>query len=166
MKKVLLQPTKRHELQTISTYEAEQGTAEYVLSYSEEQHLKAFSAEHSHYLTIFHDDQMCGFIIYVREEKHAIELRRIVVSKKGEGLGTLALQAFEKFCATSCGAARIWLDVFERNARARHVYRKHGFNEFGVSEHSGARLVLMEKYLSHPAPLDPNTNGANNPKCT
>jgi RimJ/RimL family protein N-acetyltransferase len=37
------------------------------------------------------------------------------------------------------GAHRLWLDVFEHNARARHVYRSMGFAEEGVD----GSLVVM-----------------------
>jgi RimJ/RimL family protein N-acetyltransferase len=45
------------------------------------------------------------------------------------------------------GRRRIWLDVFEHNARGRHVYEKLGYRRFDSGELDGKPLLLYEKQL-------------------
>ena len=61
-----------------------------------------------------------------------VELKRIVISRPGQGLGRLVMQAIVAKVFDELAAHRLWLDVFEHNARARHVYRSSGFVEEGV----------------------------------
>jgi RimJ/RimL family protein N-acetyltransferase len=62
----------------------------------------------------------------------SVELMRIVVSEPGKGLGRMVLEAVLSKAFDELSAHRLWLDVFEHNARARHVYRSVGFVEEGV----------------------------------
>jgi len=50
-----------------------------------------------------------------------------------------------KFCTMKLGVVRIWLDVFEHNQRARHVYTQLGYEVFGRKTIDGRVLLLMEK---------------------
>ena len=53
----------------------------------------------------------------------------------------------DQICRSEFGRLRVWLDVFETNLRARHVYEQCGYQRFGESEHEGRRLLLYEKVL-------------------
>ena len=64
---------------------------------------------------------------------------RIVISEPGQGLGRMVLRAIMSKVFDELGAHRLWLDVFEYNARARHVYRSLGF----VEESVDGSLVVM-----------------------
>jgi RimJ/RimL family protein N-acetyltransferase len=78
-----------------------------------------------------------------------IELQRIVIGLPGRGLGSRALRLVIDKVFQEYGARRLWLDVFQHNNRARHVYRKAGFIEEGLVNHAatgGAQsrpLVVM-----------------------
>lgn len=71
----------------------------------------------------------------------------------------MLLQAILSKAFDELAAHRLWLDVFEHNARARHVYRSVGFSEEGVlrecvkQQERYASLVVMsileDEYRSH-----------------
>jgi RimJ/RimL family protein N-acetyltransferase len=75
----------------------------------------------------------------IQSEDCSVELKRIVISEPGQGLGRMVLRAMMSKVFDELGAQRLWLDVFEHNARARHVYRSVGFAEEGVD----GSLVVM-----------------------
>lgn len=84
-----------------------------------------------------------------------VELKRIVIGDPGRGLGRLALEAVVSKVFHRFGAHRLWLDVFEHNARARHVYRSVGFVEEGALQECVGQdgtirsLVVMAIHAHH-----------------
>jgi len=68
----------------------------------------------------------------IQSPNRSIELMRIVVAEPGRGLGRRVLEAVIAKAFHELSAHRLWLDVYEHNARARHVYRSVGFVEEGV----------------------------------
>lgn len=78
-----------------------------------------------------------------------IELKRIVIRLPGQGNGKQALSLLLKKVFEEFGAHRLWLDVFETNLRAQHVYRGFGFRQEGVLREAVYRdgeyhsLILM-----------------------
>jgi RimJ/RimL family protein N-acetyltransferase len=72
------------------------------------------------------------------------ELRRIVVSAPGRGVGTAVVGLVRELCKRDLGRQRVWLEVFESNERALHVYESCGFLRFGSADHEGRRLLLYE----------------------
>jgi len=53
-----------------------------------------------------------------------------------QGYGSDALRALIRFGFGELRLERIWLDVYDFNARARHVYERVGFVEEGVLRHA------------------------------
>jgi RimJ/RimL family protein N-acetyltransferase len=96
-------------------------------------------------------EHRCGFAILrgLSSPHRNIELKRFVIATPGQGTGSAVLSLVLQFVFDALGAHRLWLDVFEDNARARHVYRKAGFREDGVFREAIYRdgefhtLVLM-----------------------
>lgn len=77
-----------------------------------------------------------------------VELRRIVISKKGNGLGQQAIALMEEYCAEHLNCSRVWLDVFESNKRGIYLYQKLGYKQFKQTEFEGQQLLCMEKTLN------------------
>jgi RimJ/RimL family protein N-acetyltransferase len=71
---------------------------------------------------------LCG----LQSENHNIELKRIVIRAPGRGYGKQILQLLLGKVFGEFGAHRLWLDVFEFNLRAQHVYRSLGFQQDGI----------------------------------
>lgn len=69
----------------------------------------------------------------------SIELLRLAVAEADRGLGKPLLRRLMALAFTELGANRFWLDVFDDNARARHVYRTVGFREEGLLREATVR---------------------------
>jgi diamine N-acetyltransferase len=80
----------------------------------------------------------------------SMELMRIVVSQPGQGLGRKVLRAIIDKVFDELEAHRLWLDVFEHNTRARHVYRSVGFVEEGRND-SLVVMSMCEKSNNRPS---------------
>ena len=74
-----------------------------------------------------------GFVILqgCRNPHHSVELKRIVLQPKGQGLGRACVRLLEQMAFRDLGAHRFWLDVKSQNARAQALYRSEGFVEEG-----------------------------------
>lgn len=127
--------------------EREKDTREFVIGYDEERHRRAMADLNVRYLRIADEGVLVGFIILVLDKDGSVELRRIVVTRKGAGIGQRAIAIVEGFCRAALGVSRIWLDVFEHNHRGRRLYEKLGYSQFGVGAFEGRRLLLYEKQL-------------------
>lgn len=86
--------------------------------------------------------------------KRSIELRRIVIRDKGKGFGREALRLIHQYCFRQLSARSIWLDVFEDNERAQHLYRSEGYHFFSPGmekmnlSHGDKKLLYLIKYSS------------------
>ena len=70
-----------------------------------------------------------GFLILIgcRNPHQSIELKRMVIASKGQGLGRAALRVAKRVAFDDLGAHRFWLDVKSRNLRAKALYDSEGF---------------------------------------
>jgi diamine N-acetyltransferase len=74
-----------------------------------------------------------GFVILqgCRNPHHSVELKRIVLQHKGQGLGRACVRLLMQMAFRDLGAHRFWLDVKSLNTRAQALYRSEGFVEEG-----------------------------------
>jgi len=119
----------------------------FILPYTRERHLAELSTENVRYLAIDGPSGMAGFIILKVESDWSVEFRRIVVDNRGQGVGKKALDELEVYCRNEFNSHRIWLDVFEDNARARHLYSSKGYETTGTRSYNGRTLIIMEKAI-------------------
>lgn len=80
-------------------------------------------------------------------------LHTLVISAAsvGKGYGREFLQYYEKY-ARDLGCTELRIDTNARNAVARSIYKKYGYEEIGIvptvfNGIPGVQLVLLEKYL-------------------
>ena len=73
--------------------------------------------------------EAAGFLILIgcRNPHQSIELKRMVIQSKGQGLGRAALRVAKRVAFDDLGAHRFWLDVKSRNLRAKALYESEGF---------------------------------------
>ena len=69
----------------------------------------------------------------------SIELVRMAVAAPGAGLGSRLLRHVIRLAFEQLGANRLWLDLFDDNHRARHVYKNAGFQQEGVLRDAALR---------------------------
>jgi diamine N-acetyltransferase len=108
---------------------------EYIGRWTSEEHAEAFGDPDTRYLIALDDSgDPLGYIILrgLQSEHRSLELKRVVMQSPGQGHGKLALQLLLKKVFEEFGAHRLWLDVFESNTRAQHVYRSLGFQQDGI----------------------------------
>jgi diamine N-acetyltransferase len=73
------------------------------------------------------------------EDSRSIELKRIVVAVPERGLGRRVLTEIIRTAFRELGAHRLFLDVFEDNGRARHLYESLGFKHEGIMREAAYR---------------------------
>ena len=73
--------------------------------------------------------QATGFVILqgCRSPHRAVELKRIVLQDKGQGLGRACVRLLKQMAFRDLHAHRFWLDVKSKNLRAQQLYESEGF---------------------------------------
>ena len=142
---LLVRATDRTELERI--YRMERGEArEFIMAYSLDRHHAEFARPGVTYKSIWSEGHHVGFLILALDpDGRSVEFRRIVVIEPGRGFGRKAVRAVDAICRDELGRARVWLDVFEANQRARYLYEQCGYRRFGEYEREGRMLLLYEK---------------------
>jgi len=73
------------------------------------------------------------------EDSRSVELKRVVVAIPERGLGRRILRELQRITFHEFGAHRLFLDVFEDNSRARHIYESLGFRYEGIMRDAACR---------------------------
>ena len=140
------------DLNAIQQMEQDPANRSFICPYSADRHRQIIAdADSFHFKVLDREGALVGFMILARtlSEDESLELRRIVIRKKGLGYGKRCLQWVKQWCFVKQGCHRLWLDVFTDNERARHLYRSQGFVEEGTKreciwgEDGRQSLVLM-----------------------
>jgi diamine N-acetyltransferase len=108
---------------------------EFVGQWSEERHRATLEGGDARYYvseTEWGELQAYAILRGLHEDSRAIELKRIVVAVPERGLGRRLLRELMHIAFTELGAHRLFLDVYEDNARARHIYESLGFQYEGI----------------------------------
>jgi diamine N-acetyltransferase len=129
-----LTPTTSADLPFALAAERDPEARRHVVAWPRERHLAAIAAADEAHLLVRVGGDPVGFVLLagLRSPHRAVELRRLVVTRRGEGLGRRALDAALRLAFAEHGAHRVWLDVKVHNARARRLYARAGFVEEGV----------------------------------
>lgn len=121
----------------------------YVGQWPEERHARTLAGTDARYFVHEAEPGVLGAYAILRgfdESSDSIELKRLVVGAPGHGLGRRTLKELMRIVFEEYGKHRLFLDVFEDNARAQHVYRSLGFVQEGVmrdaAERDGRRFSL------------------------
>jgi diamine N-acetyltransferase len=129
-----LTPTTPEDLPFVMAAERAEHARAFVIAWSPEQHMEAIADRDQEHLIVHADGERAGFVLEagLTSPHDSVELRRIVVSRPGHGIGRRAIEAVLDRAFESQGAHRVWLDVKPHNARARRLYAATGFVEEGV----------------------------------
>lgn len=141
--------TTPEQIPEIMRMEADEEIAEFVTQFSSDRHARDLRDPGVVYKSIYDEDRsLIGFIILALDpDGTSVELRRIVVAPKGNGYGGRAMTLAETVCRDEIGRDRLWLDVFESNTRARRVYERCGYRQFGTGALRGKPLLFYDKLL-------------------
>jgi diamine N-acetyltransferase len=115
---------------------------EFVGQWSEERHRATLAGGDARYYvseTEWGEVQAYAILRGINEASRAIELKRIVVAVPERGLGRRMLKELMRIAFRELGAHRFFLDVYDDNARARHLYESLGFKYEGVMREAAHR---------------------------
>jgi len=119
----------------------------YVHSWDEPTHRDHLSDPKYHYLVAEDvEGSPLGYAILHDDGPGRVEWRRIIVAARGRGVGKAFMAAVLDHFFKEHGTQVVWLDVYEKNDRAVHVYETLGFKATGedLAKVPGERLVIME----------------------
>jgi diamine N-acetyltransferase len=132
---MLLRTATPDDLAAIMALERTPMAREFVGQWSEQRHQATMTGGDARYYVSETDrGELEGYAILrgLQENSRAIELKRIVVAVPERGLGRRMLQELIRIVFCELEAHRFYLDVFDHNARARHLYESLGFRYEGV----------------------------------
>jgi len=145
---VMLKESTLKQLDTFVEMEKDDVANQFVILYSIKKHRNSFSQPGITYLTVYHKNKICGyFLLSLDSDENRVELRRVIVSEKGKGIGQKAIIQMHQYCKTVLKRSRIWLDVFAHNPRGLHIYEKLGYTRFKSEPYGDHILHFYEKSL-------------------
>ncbi|MEO8151532.1 MAG: GNAT family protein [Rhizobacter sp.] len=156
---IRLRPTMLSDLDFVSTVEQDAQNLPFITPWERIQHEGAVRfPDFRHFIVEAGADyRSTGFVILqgCRNPHHSVELKRIVLQTKGQGLGRACVRLLAQMAFRDLGAHRFWLDVKSLNTRALALYRSEGFVEEGrlresVTTYDGGydSLVVMSMLAS------------------
>ena len=139
---MLLRLTTPDDIPAILALERTALAREFVGQWSEERHRSTLAGDDARYFvseTAWGEIQAYAILRGIQESSRAIELKRIVVAVPERGLGRRMLKELMRIAFLELSAHRLFLDVYEDNARARHLYESLGFQYEGVLRDAARR---------------------------
>jgi RimJ/RimL family protein N-acetyltransferase len=133
---IILRNTQEDDLDFVVDSERQPDNAQYVDQWTKEQHRNSLFQEDILHLIVEEKatNEPVGYVIIggLTNPNQNIEFRRVVISKKGKGLGKETLKLVKKVAFEQLNAHRLWLDVRHKNQRAQNLYKSEGFIEEGI----------------------------------
>ncbi|HEY1499380.1 MAG TPA: GNAT family protein [Acidobacteriaceae bacterium] len=130
-----LRPARVDDIQAIMVMERLPACGAFVGNWTDEEHrTRLASGDCGYFVAELRAGEIAGFAILrgLTSPHRSVRLQRIVVAKPGNGIGRLMLCGILDHVFREVNAHRLWLDVFESNTRAQHVYASLGFRREGV----------------------------------
>lgn len=127
---MLLRLAVTADIPRIVALERTPGARQFVGQWAEERHRATLAGADARYLVSESDSgALLAYVILrgLSEESGAIELKRVVVAEPMRGLGRRVLIDVIRMVFEDFHAHRLFLDVYEDNVRARHLYESLGF---------------------------------------
>jgi diamine N-acetyltransferase len=142
---MLLRLATMDDIPAILALERTPMAREFVGQWSEDRHRATLVGGDARYFvseTEWSEVQAYAILRGISENSRAIELKRIVVAVPERGLGRRMLKELMRIAFREVGAHRLFLDVYEDNSRARHLYESLGFQYEGLMRHAARREDL------------------------
>ena len=144
-----LRPAELGDIDFILALEAEDDASQWIRRWSRARHEQALGEPDEATLIVEAGSQRLGFVLLggLTSEVHSIELRRIVVRPRGEGLGRRTLRLILDLAFDQLGAHRVSLDLKVENDRARRAYEAVGFVHEGVLREAAPGIGRYEPLI-------------------
>lgn len=153
-----LRPTMLSDLDFVISVERDSANLPFITPWERTQHEGAIRfPDFRHFIVEAGPDYAsAGFVILqgCRNPHRSVELKRIVLQPKGQGLGRACVRLLAQMAFRDLGAHRFWLDVKSKNERALALYRSEGFVEEGrlresVRSGEGYDSLVVMSLLEH-----------------
>jgi diamine N-acetyltransferase len=147
-----LRESAERDIPELMAIEADPDVSPWITVWPAERHRRALSEPDEAHMVFSRRGRTVGFLLLagLTAPDRSIELRRIALSCRGEGLGAGALELALGYAFDVLGARSVWLDVLPGNARALRLYERAGLVDHGLAPHrhllpdgSSAPLRLM-----------------------
>jgi len=128
-----LRPTEPDDLDFVLAAERDPEAAPNITPRPRERHLESFDHPNEGHLVVLEDGEPVGYALLegFAQRHGSIEIRTLVITRRGQGVGRRALGLLLDHAFDDHGAHRVWLDVLSRNQRARRTYATVGFTHEG-----------------------------------
>jgi len=115
--------------------------SQFVGQWTEDRHQATLASADARYYVNETSSGIDAYVILrgISENSRSIELKRVVVAVPGQGLGRQVLSEIVQIAFRELNAHRLFLDVFEDNSRARHLYESLGFKYEGTMRQAAHR---------------------------
>lgn len=129
--RIRLRPTLQSDITYVLSLEQDADNLPFITPWERTQHEAAIRIPDMRHFIVEGGAafEPVGFMILIgcRNPHDSIELKRMVIQGKGQGLGRAALRVAKRLAFDELGAHRFWLDVKSRNVRAKALYDSEGF---------------------------------------
>ncbi len=131
---IILAPLEESDLDWLLSVEADAREEGFIRGNDRAGHKHYMDEPQMRYLLILQRREKVGFVVLknIDTKDRDVELARIIISQKGQGIGQAAVCEIVRYIFENLGAHRISLDTLSYNKRAQHVYRKLGFTQEGL----------------------------------
>ena len=139
---MLLRLATAADIPAIIALERTPSAREFVGQWSEERHRATLAGGDARYYvseTEGGEVQAYAILRGLEEASRYITLKRIVVAAPEKGMGRRMLKELMHIAFRELGAHRFYLDVYDDNARARHLYEGLGFKYEGLMRDAAQR---------------------------
>lgn len=130
-----LRPTMLSDLDFVISVETDARNLPFITPWERTQHEAAVRIpDFRHFIVEAGAEyERAGFVILqgCRNPHRSVELKRIVLQPKGQGLGRACVRLLKRMAFRDLKAHRFWLDVKALNTRALALYASEGFVEEG-----------------------------------
>jgi GNAT superfamily N-acetyltransferase len=69
------------------------------------------------------------------------------IDQNQRGIGQIAITKMEQYCRDTLKGGRLWLDVYEDNAKGKHIYEKLDYQQFKMEMYNDRKLLYYQKDL-------------------
>lgn len=121
--------TELGDIDYVMNLECDLSNSKFITPWSEEQHTAAINNSDIFHAIIEKSNKKLGFV-FIRgllDPNNSIELKRLVINVKGEGIGRAVIVMVKELAFNTWLANRLWLDVLTDNTRAIELYKSEGF---------------------------------------
>jgi len=146
---IALRKTKIEDLDKLYQIGIQEHSKPFLSSKTMVDYKREFKDKNTTYLSVVNTSNIIlGYIILSKNQsRSSIQLKRILISIESFGIGQDTLSRLEQYCLNTMGIKHIWLDVYDNNHKAIHIYEKLGYQLFDTQIQANRKILFYDKSL-------------------